>query len=149
MVSPRAAGGKADDDETVPQLDDKSTEANNLQPLPSTGVKTLSRAPSKSSLVRISSFASIKKQNSVSSSIRSLEGSPDRAFFQRDRFATHYGPRSALTNTPLSQLGGFHERFVWKPPVETFENLRTEGTCKKVVVAKVPLKKSQITNYFD
>jgi hypothetical protein len=33
--------------------------------------------------------------------------------------------------------------------VETFEKLRTEGTTKKVVVAKVPLKKSQITNYFD
>lgn len=135
MVSPRAIGGKADDDEPVPKLDDKSTEANTVKPLPSDGVKTLTRASSKSSLVRISSFASIKKHNSVSSSIRSLEGSPDRAFFQRDRFATHNSPRSALTNTPLSQIGGFHERFVWKPPVETFEKLRTEGTTRKVVVA--------------
>ena len=59
------------------------------------------------------------------------------------------GPRSALTNTPLSHLGGFNERIIWKPPVETFEKLRSEGTIQKVVVARVPLKKSQIVNYFD
>jgi len=46
-------------------------------------------------------------------------------------------------------LGGFQDRFSYKPPVQTFESLRTDGTTKKVVVAKVPLKKSQITNYFD
>jgi hypothetical protein len=42
-----------------------------------------------------------------------------------------------------------NDKYIWKAPVKTFQQLREESTTRKIVIAKTPLKKSQITNYFD
>jgi len=56
---------------------------------------------------------------------------------------------SALTNTPIPMLGGLYPRKVQVSNIETFKMVRDNGTCKKVIVAAKPLKRSQMIDYFE